>query len=623
MPEPSAARVARPVRALVVIALVAVTWPFLHTKPTASLDGSWQLGLHLAGRQPLAFGKDVLFNYGPLGIAAVPLAISRGSLGIGFAFLLASRILLATSLLLCFERWMRPRFAWLPAFATLAVIPGTGVTSETASLAGVLFVTAAGLRGAFEPIRTGPLLLAACWAALLTLIKVNVGPFLAVAAGLAALAARAGALRRLAAVCAAFTGALIGLWIAVGQPLAGLATWLGGALGIVAGYSEAMAYEDPERAWEYGAAAATAALLAVAIARGADRSDALRFGARVAILAALGFAFFKAAFVRHDGHGTFFFLYLLLAPLWIEWRPRAAAVAAICCAAAGAILLAAGNIPAQHALNPRVRLERFVADFELFADADLRLDAQRQARASMRSQFPLEPALLTALGNEPVHIDPYRTSLVWAYELQWQPVPIFQTYGAYTPHLDGIAADRLADPRAPRLILHELTPAIDGRHPLWEAPRYTLERLCRYHEEMSSGAWQLLRRGPSRCGAEQQLHAVMLTNGQSVELPAVQPDHALVARIEVATTFGERVRSILFKPPAPIRIAAGGRSFRMVRANLSGPLLFRVPASSGYSANAVETIDADTFSIEGLAQPARVSFSEIAVASDSARAPQR
>lgn len=613
----------RPVRALVVVALVAVTWPFLHTEPTASLDGSWLLGLHLADRHPLAFGKDVLFPYGPLGIAAAPLAISRSALGIGFAFLLASRILLATSLLLCFERWMRPRFAWLPAFATLAVIPGTGVAPEAAVLAGVLFVTTTGLRGAFEPIRTGPLLLVACWAALLTLVKVSGGPFLAVAAGLAALAARAGALRRLTAVCAAFAGTLIGLWIAVGQPLAGLATWVRSALEIAAGYSEAMAYEDPARAWEYGAAAAIAALFAFAIARGADRSDALRFAARVAIIAALGFAFFKEAFVRHDGHGTFFFLYLLLAPLWIEWRPRFTAVAAICCAAAGAILLPAGNIPARHALDPRIRLERFVADFELLVDADLRRAAQRQARASMRAQFPLEPALLAALGNEPVHVDPYRTSLVWAYGLRWQPVPIFQTYSAYTPHLDGIDADRLADPRAPRLILHELTPPIDGRHPLWEAPRYTLERLCRYREEMRSGAWQLLRRGPSRCGAEQRLHTVIVTNGQSVKLPAAQPDHALVARIEVATTFGERVRSFLFKPPAPITIIASGRSFRMVRANLSGPLLFRVPASSGYSADAVETGDADTFSIEGLAQPARVSFSEIAVAPYPARAPQR
>jgi hypothetical protein len=111
---------------------------------------------------------------------------------------------------------------------------------------------------------------------------------------------------------------------------------------------------------------------------------------------------------------------------------------------------------------------------------------------------------------------------------------------------------------------------------------------------------------------EQRLHAVMLTNGQSVKLPAVQPDHALVARIEVATTFGERVRSFLFKPPALIKIATGGRSFRMVRANLSGPLLFRVPASSGYSADAVETVDAETFRSKA-SRRARVSFSEIAV----------
>jgi len=295
--------------------------------------------------------------------------------------------------------------------------------------------------------------------------------------------------------CAAWRGlrrlhrALIGLWIAVGQPLAGSRDVGPAARSrIVAGYSEAMAYEDPARAWEYGAGGRPCGPARVAIARGADRSDALRFAARVAVVAALGFAFFKAAFVRHDGHGTFFFLYLLLAPLWIEWRPRAAAVAGICCAAAGGILLATGNIP-RDTCSIRGSGSNTRRGLRALRRRDLRPGRQRKARAAMRAQFPLEPALLAALATSPS--TSIRTARRWCGPTDCGGNRCRSSRPtARIPRISRDRADEMADRARAALILHELTPAIDGRHPLWEAPRYTLERLCRYREEMRSGAWQ-------------------------------------------------------------------------------------------------------------------------------------
>ena len=68
---------------LVVAVAVFSWWIESSLTPAASLDNSWAVGLSLAIARGLVFGKQVVFTYGPLGLAAVPRAVSPGTLALG------------------------------------------------------------------------------------------------------------------------------------------------------------------------------------------------------------------------------------------------------------------------------------------------------------------------------------------------------------------------------------------------------------------------------------------------------------------------------------------------------------------------------------------------------------
>src|SRR5258706_7290444 len=59
------------VAGLLVAAVALLAWPF-RTLPAASLDLSWEIGLHQAAAAGLRFGHDIVFTYGPLGFLAFP-----------------------------------------------------------------------------------------------------------------------------------------------------------------------------------------------------------------------------------------------------------------------------------------------------------------------------------------------------------------------------------------------------------------------------------------------------------------------------------------------------------------------------------------------------------------------
>ena len=77
--------------------------------------------------------------------------------------------------------------------------------------------------------------------------------------------------------------------------------------------------------------------------------------------------------------------------------------------------------------------------------------AAESTRNRLRDWYELDPATLAAIGSETVHVDPVMASAAYAYpDLNWKPLPIFQSYTAYTSALDGLDADLLRSDAAPR-----------------------------------------------------------------------------------------------------------------------------------------------------------------------------
>src|SRR5206468_3107701 len=105
----------------------------------------------------------------------------------------------------------------------------------------------------------------------------------------------------------------------------------------------------------------------------------------------------------------------------------------------------------------------------------------RAGHADLRLPVLSASSALGNLGCPPVAVDPWETTLVWAYDLNWRPAPAFQGYVAYTAQLDALNAASIADAPADQEILRATgTNSIDGRNRLWDPPRYLLTELCRY-----------------------------------------------------------------------------------------------------------------------------------------------
>jgi hypothetical protein len=334
------------------------------------------------------------------------------------------------------------------------------------------------------------------------------------------------------------------------------------------------------------------------------------------MVAASGFLFWKAGFVRHrgPGHPALAFSFLAIAPLMLPWRARFALLGpAFACVAAGMLLFVLGVSPAS-LFNPAARIRELASQLSTVASARASAAMQDASRAALREAVSLPPAVLAALTGHRVHVDPQDVAIVWAYGLEWAPLPVFQAYSAYTPELDRANARRLDDPRGPERILRVAEGSIDDRIQSWETPEYALARLCRYRELVAVERFQVLERGSDRCGPEREIGAALAQDGEVVSVPAPSaPDRIVVARLLERPSFGERVRSALFKPASPLVALVDGRRARLVRANLSGPLLVRVPPTSGWSARFHGQLSIDQFAIEGTTRPIEVRFSEIAL----------
>ena len=127
-----------------------------------------------------------------------------------------------------------------------------------------------------------------------------------------------------------------------------------------------------------------------------------------------------------------------------------------------------------------------------------------QAKARQRALYAIPDRFIKTIGPGSVHIHPTETSAAWAYDLAWRPAPIFATYLAYTPALDGLNSEALAEGR-PEFVLSRLSrtsPATGffGRLGVQESPRYSNALLCNYTVSGIEGRWVLLTHTGPHCG---------------------------------------------------------------------------------------------------------------------------
>lgn len=570
--------------------IALVTWPVAGLTPVGSVDPSWIAGLYMETARGMHAGTEIVFTYGPLGFLGIPNLYVVWLGRIAFFWTAAVQVALCIGLLAASRR----AFGLLIGFA-VTLFAAAMPFVDPILIVGT-FACVAALLGDWElRPRLAFALAAGALTAIQMLDSLRAGPTLLVMS-LAVLLALPDRRRTLPAFAAATAAVFAVLWFVTGQGVGNLGAYAVNTASVVSGYSAAMVYIEPGHWWQGPSFVLGIATVAVLCAAAAWRHDNARRAGMLVVVAAVVFLNFKHSSVRASPGNTAVFLASLLAVglVLAPYSRRFVAIGSV------AVLVALTLLGNKYLIDSRLEFADHASHFgEQLATVVVpgrAEDEQREGREQMKAIYALSPQQLALLRSGTVHVAPWEAGAAWAYDLNWDPLPVFQQYSAYTPRLDRLNTEKLESPSAPQLILWENAPVVDGgfaaavnfpgaidaRVPAWESPEEMVQMLCHYRVAQWDERWAILRRSRDRCGHEHHLQTVVTGNAQGVKLPATGPGEALVVRVDGLSVSGiERLRTFLFRATNR-NVVLNGSIWNMVGETASDGLLMRVPPRADY-----------------------------------------
>lgn len=601
---------AHPAPLLWLAAAVAVKGAVGASVPAVGLDQGWMTALAVGAAEHRRHGHDLLFTYGPWGFVEHPLAVNRFQLLLGMVYAVAAAIAVFVAVYVCLRRVWSARTAAPVAFVLTLAAPKT---EPGLQILGALIVLALAVIAVRVTVDRSLCSWRAAWpsalfgtvAAVLSQVKFSEGLAALVLAGVVSVTARTlrQLLWNLATLLLTLPVTFCVVWLAASQRLGDVWPWLTGSMRLSSGYQEAMTRERPDNVFGYVLAAVVVAVgVAVAVRAGRRLGVVVGAGIVLVVLTMLEFAF-KHGFTRHDGHEVSFFQvagFALVGLMLVAHRPRLVLIVAG---------LAFAMLPPNlDHFDPFVARDRWRNSVQALVDDEYRMDVLRAAQRQVDKDLQVPDAMVKAVGGDPVHVDPLETTTPWAYSMNWRPVPVFQSYSAYTADLDELNARAIAAAPGDQVVLRQARDAIDGRNPRWETPAYLLELVCGYTVVSNEGRWSMLRHGVDRCGEPRSVAARTVRAHETVDVPVAGPDEVLVARF-VPEPDGPlaKLNNLVLKDWSPLSIRADGTGYRVPEGLASGPMLMAFPSSLGWA----QPFGGFTYQRLAFSEPGRVEFQVI------------
>jgi hypothetical protein len=587
----------------------------------AGLDSSWAIAVSLAANRHMAFGRSLIFSYGPLGFLATPafvvpaMGVVSMWVRIGFAFLLGW--LIARSVLAVAPIWATAIITVVSVWALggAFALGGEAVLVPLVLLLGGLIDLLATTKTPIRPVISAVFGLLA---GTMLLTKFDTGVW-GLALLLAALVLHGrslrlgfgGTLRRIGLAVAGFVGGVLIWWGVLSQPIGALGPWLRGSTEVLLGYDRAMV-ANGGLWWELPAAlvACAVALVLSWFLTPVGRRSYVCF-----LLLAASWLFTKQSFIRHDnGHVVRIFvllsfcLLLLLGarrrwaaasegPLGVDATDRYAeriwsvtAVTVVGCIAMVLHLTTYGRL--RTALPDTAMIPRAVGWLTNANQIEIN-------HAVLQKDLDIGSELRSELLKGSVHIEPSETSVVLGIpELNWNPLPVPQSYSAYTPWLDRKNAAALASASGPEQVLYEAS-SVDGRVGRFESPAAMVSLLCHYRATYIDKRWTLFRRNVAQgasasamlrsaapfdacAGPSFELKSLTGTFGQRVDLDIEGlDDYLIVGRFDGFEVTNQTRLQELATRPAQFWFRIGdsrtGTPGRFVPATAGAPHILSVP----------------------------------------------
>lgn len=520
---------------MLAVTVICAIVPFEPAWPARGLDDSWSLGLNEAVAQGMAFGRDILFTFGPY-VSIFSRAYHPAT---DWLMILGS---LTIAGIYCYVLVLVTRSASraLPWMLTAAF--ALMVSRDTLLMSCPFVVGLYLARTDRMALRTVAVLAAPL--GVLPLVK---GSF-AVLCGLVTIVAAlsrwtTGDRRGFVAAIASSTLTLAAFWLIAGQPPQALPGYVKIVLGMAAGYSDAMAV--PGNGFEVIAYIAASVSIITSVLYQQESARSNRWSA--ATFTIFLFVVFKSGFVRHDSHALICSSAIMFSSVLCtgtsRWRWRYGAFAI----AVAAWLFIDASYDADHWRNAQ----------ETYASAARGLVARAGFGASYPDQFRTR---LQAIATK-THLPPLTgSSDIYSYNqtdliaagVHWTPRPVIQSYAAYDRFLAEANRDYLLGSNAPDSIVFRVQP-IDWRLPALEDGSSWWPLLSRYEPASFDGDAMILRHRMTS-NAVAHLSAVRTTTGKlnrNVRVP--KNDTLLFAEIDLEPSMLGRLIQVLYKV-APVLV---------------------------------------------------------------------
>ena len=560
--------------------------------PSVGLDPSWETALLLGRESSLRWGTDLDFTYGPWGWTSSNVVTSRTLMATSIVFLLGVSIFFVAVVwkLLC-RTFSERTSLLLMGFAVVPVFSQVAINEVfLASIFGMflLFIDRA-TKDVIESWKT--ILVLTFPVAFILQFKISLGIFAFVGLVFTSLVWFRTP-KTIGLIFGSFAGWFFALWVLSEHSLSGFVSWLKFSLSIAGGFSDAMSLSQhqPLSLVLFGGFSMASVVLLVRRLQTTDWLITVKIASSLLVLLTL-YSALKTGFVREgpirlfDASGLCFPMWLwLLSP--VKMTVRKLTLLMIPLVAGVGIYI--GERPSAGSFGGLydwpASTNRWLDNLNLLT-SNVTFDRKaEEARRAAQQAYGLSPKMLEALRDSSIQVDPFETTLVWAYELPWKPVPIFQTYHVYANDLDEFNTEALSRRGAGDAVLinSDYVENIDGRLSLWTPPRYQLSLTCSWSLEYRDGSWEKWVKAEDRCGSPELITSKSVVSNERVPIPLGSVDSLVVAKFESSSSNDliSRAVDLLYKPLYEFKVQLGDRLIREPRALRGAPLIVSCPPDS-------------------------------------------
>jgi hypothetical protein len=353
-------------------------------------------------------------------------------------------------------------------------------------------------------------------------------------------------------------------WMAAGQGLSHLGSYLVNALAVVRGYNQALGWEAlPSVTW-IGLVVMLLAATAVAV-RALDavpthQSRRIWYrGLLLAWVASLLFLSWKHGIARGDAyHVAYFFGFVPVLALALEILPGASSRARLWARVSGmlACLLSVVALQSWFFAPMGRSLQQPFRNFGYYAGCLLRpadyCQHMNEGIAAKRDEARL-PAMREFIGHATVDVFGDNAAYAIFNDLDYQPRPVFLSYLACTPQLMRLNERFYLSPAEPEYVMFGLG-GIDRRFAPLEDALLLRDLLINYTPVGGEGQFALLKRRAADPAQLTLLREGSVLPGERIDLTGFG-DTNVWLEIALTPSLNGRLRELFFRPP-PVRLAA-------------------------------------------------------------------